>query len=619
MRAPRRQGPGPRAPRGRWILASLLILPALVAMPRLAVARDQAPSPLQERQQRSQPVWGPRGMVAAAEPMAAEAGVRMLRAGGNAVDAATATSFALAVSLPGSTGLGGGGFLLLWLPGASPAQAPQRPGLCQDARARERRLGRGQAVGIDFREAAPAGVRPDQFLLPSGAVDRQRLTRSLQSTAVPGTVAGLLMAQRCYGRLPLPQVLAPAIALARDGMPVSRNLSQSLQAAAPLLQADGTSRALWFHPDGTPLLPGERLRQPALAATLERIAHQGEAGFYAGPTARALLDLMARGGGLIRATDLRRYRARAMSPLMIRFRGQPVLGLPPPAGGLTLLQLLRLLEPFDLASIGLNGARSLHLLAEAMNLAFLQRNARLGDPGEAAAPVEAFIGDAAIESQRRQLDPRRHRPAAELLRQGLIQESNDTTHLSVVDRDGGLVAVTSSINFTYGNGITVPGAGFLLNNHMDDFSSGAGRANAFGLVQGDANAIVPGRRPLSSMAPTLVFHADGRPWIATGSPGGSRIPTVVLQVLLNRLVHGLNLAAAVAEPRIHSQLLPDVLDWEQGLSPDSLALLQAWGHNLRPSRAMGAAQSVEWLGPDGGGGSLGVTDPRRAWALAQPE
>ena len=601
----------------RRIPASLLILAVLLANPSLAGARDPLPSPLQERQLRLQPVWGPRGMVAAAEPLAAEAGVRMLQAGGNAVDAATATSFALAVTLPGSTGLGGGGFLLLWLPGVSPAQAPQRPSLCRQALARERPLGGGQAVGIDFREAAPVGVRADQFLLPSGAVDRQRLTRSLQSTAVPGTVAGLLMAQRCYGRLPLQQILAPAIALARQGMPVSRNLSQSLQAAAPLLQPDATSRTIWFHPDGSPLQPGDRLRQPDLATTLERIAHQGEAGFYAGPTAKALLDLMARGGGLMRSTDLRRYRARAMSPLMIRFRGHSVLSLPPPAGGLTLLQLLRLLEPFDLASMGLNGASSLHLLAEAMNLAFQQRNARLGDPGAGSPPVEDFIGDAAVESLRGQLDLRRHRPTAELLRKGPLQESHDTTHLSVVDRDGGLVAVTSSINFTYGNGISVPGAGFLLNNHMDDFSSGVGQANAFGLVQGEANAIGPERRPLSSMAPTLVFQPDGRPWIATGSPGGSRIPTVVLQVLLNRMVHGLNLAASVAEPRIHSQLLPDLLDWEQGLSPDSLALLQAWGHKLRSSRAMGAAQSVEWLGP--GRGSLGMNDPRRAWALALPE
>lgn len=604
-------------PAASGALSRLLL--ALCALPAPALAQELPATVLQERQQRSQPVWGPRGMVAAGEPLAAEAGARMLRQGGNAVDAAVASSFALAVTLPGSTGLGGGGFLLLWLPGASPAGRPERAAACGEAAGLELRLGQGRALGFDFREAAPGHSRADQFLAASGGVDRQRATRSLESTAVPGLVAGLLLTQRCYGRLPLERVLAPAIELARQGVAVSRNLSQSLQAAAPLLQADPSSRALFFRPDGRPLQPGETLRQPQLAATLQRIAARGEAGFYQGPTAEALLQLMRRGGGLITAADLRDYRARPVTPLKIRFRGQPVLGLPPPAGGITVLQLLRLLEPFDLAASGLNSAASLHLLVEAMNLVFQQRNARLGDPGQAGFASEAFLAEPAIADLRRRLDPQRHRPASQLLRQAPIREGNDTTHLSVLDRHGGLVALTSSINFAYGNGVSVPGAGFLLNNHMDDFSSRPGSANAFGLVQGGANAIAPGRRPLSSMAPTLVFHPDGSPWIATGSPGGSRIGTTVVQVLLNRLVFGLNLAAAVAEPRIHSQLLPDRVDTEQGISPDSLRLLLQRGHRLRPTAAMGAANSVERMAASEGGGSLGVTDPRRSWTLAQPE
>jgi len=611
-------GAAPAAGRRRqWRCGALLLL--LWILPAAALAQEIPATVLQERQQRSQPVWGPRGMVAAGEPLAAAAGVAVLRDGGNAVDAAVASSFALAVTLPGSTGLGGGGFLLQWLPGPSPAGRAERAAACAEAASRERRVGQGQALGFDFREAAPGRSRSDQFQSPSGEVDRRRATRSLQSTAVPGLVAGLVLAQRCYGRLPLRQVLAPAIQLARQGFPVSRPLSQSLQAAAALLGADPSSRTLFFHPDGRPLQPGETLRQAALATTLERIAAGAEAGFYQGATATALLRLMRSGDGLVSADDLRAYRARPVTPLQIRFRGHPVLGLPPPAGGVTVLQLLRLLERFDLAASGLNSAASAHLLVEAMNLVFQQRNERLGDPGGAAFAQDSVLGEPAIEALRRRIDPGKHWPATELLGPRPSQEGSDTTHLSVVDADGGMVALTSSINFAYGNGISVPGAGFLLNNHMDDFSSRPGSANAFGLVQGAANAIAPGRRPLSSMAPTLVFRPDGSSWIASGSPGGSRIGTTVLQVLLNRLVHGLNLASAVAEPRLHSQLLPDRVDLEQGFSPDTLRLLEQRGHRLRPSAAMGAAHSVETVSAAEGGGSFGVTDPRRAWAPAQPQ
>jgi gamma-glutamyltranspeptidase/glutathione hydrolase len=613
--------------RRHWLLAAgalqaiALLAPAAKGQGSRAAVMPAGPGisgVLQERDQRFHPVWGPRGMVAAGEPLAAEAGVGMLRAGGNAVDAAVATSFALSVSLPHATGLGGGGFLLLWLPGRSPARARIHRSECREALTRELRLGGGTAVGVDFRETAPAAARPDLFLDATGQVDRQRATRSLQSTAVPGTVAGLLLAQRCYGRLPLAQVIAPAIALARQGLPVSRPFSQSLQAAAALLQADPASRALFF-PAGRPLGPGQRLVQPELAASLERIARGGRAGFYAGPTAAALLQRMRRGDGLITAADLRAYRPRPVTPLRIAFRGHPVLALPPPAGGLTLLQLLRLLEPLNPADQGLNSAASLHIMAEAMNLAYQQRNSLLGDPGATPLAAERFLGDGAIAALQAKINLHRHRSAAELQALPLLPEGPDTTHLSVADGEGGLVALTSSINFAYGNGITVPGAGFLLNNQMDDFSARPGSANAFGLVQGRANGIAPGRRPLSSMTPTLVFRPDGAPWIAIGSPGGSRIITSVLQVLLNRLVHGLNLAAAVAAPRIHSQLLPDRIDWEEGISADTRVRLVQLGHALKRSAAMGAVQAVELLQRRDGGGSFGVNDPRRAWALAQPQ
>jgi gamma-glutamyltranspeptidase/glutathione hydrolase len=686
-------------------------------------------------------------MVASQEGRASAAGAAIMRQGGNAVDGAVATAFALAVTLPQAGNLGGGGFLLLWLPGESPARgrgcleairaesatpanessAVTGSGVLplprEDLRAGdgpERPIGPGFAVAVNFRETAPAAARADLFLRGDGSVDRQRATRSLQSTAVPGSVAGLLLAQRCYGRLPLQAVMAPAIALAERGVPVDRELADSLTAALPLLGADPTSRALYLRPAGrgaepaaspgaaeafgrsrspapqsssgldallhpvtpaaststgfprpvpspatgqppasleppgprgasappaaagTPpsaiatataqprgpgsaphalraLQPGETLRQPELAATLRGIARQGEAGFYRGPVAAALVNLMRQRGGLIRSSDLSAYRAELVRPLAGRFRDHPVLSMPPPGGGLTLVQLLGLLDPADLAASGAGSAASLHQLTEAMNLAYRDRNTWLGDPASMASPPPDLLDPAYLDQLRQSIDPRRHRPAAAIAAPPPPRrESMNTTHLSVADRHGGLVALTTTLNFAYGNGVTVPGAGFLLNNEMDDFSAAPGRPNSFGLVQGEANTITPGRRPLSSMAPTLVFRPDGTPWLATGSPGGSRIITTVAQVLLQRILWGANLATALAAPRIHSQLWPDRLVLEEGFSPDTRSLLEGMGHRLQPSAAMGAANSVEVLAPLGSG-NLGAVDPRRGRTLAVAE
>ena len=677
-----------------------------------AAARPAAPTPapapneLQEAGQRFQPLWSARGMVASQEGRASAVGAAILRQGGNAVDGAVATAFALAVTLPQAGNLGGGGFLVLWLPGASPARArgclgPEASGSAGSVGPHaqpgpERPLGQGFAVAVNFRETAPAAARADLFLRGDGSVDRQRATRSLQSTAVPGSVAGLLLAQRCYGRLPLQAVMAPAIALAERGVPVDRELADSLTAALPLLGADPTSRALYLRPAGrgigpaaspdallrpatpaaptstgsprpvpspatgqppanleppgprgasappaaagtppsaiataTPqprgpgsaphalraLQPGETLRQPELAATLRGIARQGEAGFYRGPVAAALVNLMRQRGGLIRSSDLSAYRAELVRPLAGRFRDHPVLSMPPPGGGLTLVQLLGLLDPADLAASGAGSAASLHRLTEAMNLAYRDRNTWLGDPASMATPPPDLLDSAYLDQLRRRIDPLRHRPAAEIAAPPPPRrESVNTTHLSVADRHGGLVALTTTLNFAYGNGVTVPGAGFLLNNEMDDFTAAPGRPNSFGLVQGEANTITPGRRPLSSMAPTLVFRPDGTPWLATGSPGGSRIITTVAQVLLQRILWGANLATALAAPRIHSQLWPDRLALEEGFSPDTRSLLEGMGHRLQPSAAMGAANSVEVLAPLGSG-NLGAVDPRRGRTL----
>jgi gamma-glutamyltranspeptidase/glutathione hydrolase len=551
-------------------------------------------------------------------------GASILRQGGNAVDAAVATCFALAVTLPQAGNLGGGGFLVLWLPRAD-AKQPLSPAVP---------IGRGQAVALNFRETAPLAVRPELFLQADGSVDRLKATRSLLSTGVPGTVAGLTLAQARYGRLPLQRVMAPAIALAERGFPVGVELADSLAAAAPLLKADPSSRRQFFKPGGQPYRPGEILRQGDLARSLRRIAGQGAAGFYGGPVARAVATLMAQRGGLMTAADLAAYRARWQAPLQGRFRGYPVLTMPPPSGGgITLLQLLNVLEPLDLPAAGANSAATIHRLVEAINLAYRDRNRLLGDPEHVAMPLEQLQSSAYAALQRSRLDLKRHRPAAQLEADPTaLGGGTNTTHVSVADRQGGLVAVTTTLNGAYGNGISVPGAGFLLNNELDDFSLKPGSANGYGLVQGAANALAPGRRPLSSMTPTLVFRPSGEPLLATGSPGGSRIITTVLQVLLNRLVFGLNLASSVAAPRIHSQLWPDQISLEEGISPDTRRLLEAMGHKLVAVPAMGSANSVEVVpakgvrpGPGVGsgsrlsGGSLGVADPRRRDAAAVPE
>jgi gamma-glutamyltranspeptidase/glutathione hydrolase len=612
------------APQGEPASAGRL-LPPLAAAALLAWTPPLWANLLQEGSQRFQPVPSGGGMVAAQEARAAAAGAAVLRRGGNAVDAAVATSFALAVTLPQAGNLGGGGFLVLWLPRRGPVRTC-RAALRQPTLPEALAIGRGEAVAVNFRETAPLAADPDLFLDPDGSVNRERALRSLLSTAVPGTVAGLSQVQARYGCLPLAAVLQPAIDLAERGFPVGAELSASLQAAAPLLKADPTSARLFFKADGTPYRPGEVLRQPELAASLRCIAAEGPACFYGGRLGRALVALMRARGGLIRQADLDAYRAPWMRPLQAPFRAHRVVTMPPPSGGgATLLQLLKVLEPLDLAASGLNSAATIHPMVEAMNLAYRDRNRLLGDPDQVAIPLDRLLSDRHAAGQRRRIRTDRHRPAAELEAEpSPVSGETNTTHISVVDRDGGLVATTTTLNTAYGNGISVPGAGFLLNNEMDDFTASPGAPNAYGLRQGTQNAIAPGRRPLSSMTPTLVFRADGEPLLATGSPGGSRIITTVLQVLLNRLVHGLNLASAVTAPRLHSQLWPDQISIEQGLSPDTVRLLEGMGHRLVLAPAMGSANSVEVRHAAGRAagpplGSFGVADPRRPDGAAVPE
>ena len=580
---------------------AVLLGSSSVCAEQVRFARPISENLLQESGQRFHPVHSSLGIVSSQERLASEVGAFMLRKGGNAMDAAVATAFALSVTLPQAGNLGGGGFLVFW-------HAPER-----------------KAYALNFREMAPHLAHRDLFLDADGEVSKNKEFFSLLSTGVPGSVAGLLKAQERFGRLSRVEVMAPSIQLADEGFVIYPQLADSLKRAFPRLSKDPTARSLFYRqvelPDGgpqwIPYQSGEQLRQPELAQSLKLISSKGTAGFYEGTTAHQIVALMKSQGGLIDYRDLTDFTAPWVEPVKGVFRGHTVISMPPPSsGGITLLQILRLIEPFDLESLGTNSADSIHLLTESMNLAYRDRNQFLGDPDQIDIPVRRLLSHSYIDSLRNQLNLSSHTSAVDLAGQAPLSSGVNTTHLSVADRDGSLVALTTTLNFAYGNGIAVPGAGFLLNNELADFTAKPGVPNAYGLVQGEQNAVAPSRRPLSSMTPTIVLNQEGDSWLATGSPGGSRIITTVVQVLLNRIIHGLNLATSVATPRIHSQLWPDSLQLEQGFSPDTLELLKQRGHALRFTRSMGSANSVEFK-PNGG--SFGVADPRRPEGAAIAE
>ena len=580
---------------------SVLLGSSSVCAEQVRLARPISENLLQESGQRFHPVHSSLGIVSSQERLASEVGAFMLRKGGNAMDAAVATAFALSVTLPQAGNLGGGGFLVFW-------HAPER-----------------KAYALNFREMAPHLAHRDLFLDADGEVSKNKEFFSLLSTGVPGSVAGLLKAQERFGRLSRVEVMAPSIQLADEGFVIYPQLADSLKRAFPRLSKDPTARSLFYRqvelPDGgpqwIPYQSGEQLRQPELAQSLKLISSKGSAGFYEGTTAHQIVALMKSQGGLIDYRDLTDFTAPWVEPVKGIFRDHTVISMPPPSsGGITLLQILKLIEPFDLESLGTNSADSIHLLTESMNLAYRDRNQFLGDPDQIDIPVRRLLSHSYIDSLRNQLNLSSHTSAVDLAGQAPLSSGVNTTHLSVADRDGSLVALTTTLNFAYGNGIAVPGAGFLLNNELADFTAKPGVPNAYGLVQGEQNAVAPSRRPLSSMTPTIVLNQEGDSWLATGSPGGSRIITTVVQVLLNRIIHGLNLATSVATPRIHSQLWPDSLQLEQGFSPDTLELLKQRGHALRFTRSMGSANSVE-LKPNGG--SFGVADPRRPEGAAIAE
>ncbi len=534
------------------------------------------------------PIYARNGMVASQEAVASRIGVAILKQGGNAIDAAVAVGFALAVTLPRAGNLGGGGFMLV------------------------HHAESGETVAIDYREKAPAAAHRDMYLDDKGQVIKNKSRYTPFAVGVPGTVAGLLLAHEKYGKLSRAQVMTPAIKLAAEGITVTADLAGSLKRVQKRLSLHPESARIFYKAEGGTYEIGETLVQADLAKSLQRIADKGADGFYNGETAAAIVAEMERSGGLITTKDLSAYRAVVRAPVTGSYRGYTVASMPPPSsGGIHLIQILNLLEPFPLAETGHNSAATIHLMAEAMKLAYADRAQHLGDPDYWTVPMKGLTAKAYADKLRPMIDREKARPAKEILAgDPTPYESNETTHYSVMDKDGNVVSNTYTLNFSYGSGITVPGTGILLNNEMDDFSAKPGVPNAYGLIGGEANAVAGGKRPLSSMTPTIVFK-DGKPFLATGSPGGSRIITTVLQIILNVVDHKLNIAAAAAAPRVHHQWLPDHIRIEPGISPDTLHLLKAMGHEIKQRWAMGSTQSIMNVE----NGFLGASDPRRRGAL----
>jgi gamma-glutamyltranspeptidase/glutathione hydrolase len=559
------------------------LLPALVLLCAAAPPRAFLPAPRNDMVAR-----GRAGAVVTAEPHATAVGLCVLRQGGNAVDAAVAVALTLAVTHPQAGNLGGGGFMVV-------------------------RMADGRTAAIDFRERAPASAREDMYLRADGTVDEDKVQYGATAAGVPGSPAGLCRARDLFGSKPLQELAAPAIALAREGFPVDAFLAEALQEEREQLARHASTRKVFFRGE-LPLQQGELLVQPDLAATLERLAADGPAGFYGGATAERIAAQMQHDGGFVTAADLLAYAPVVREVVRGTYRGCEVLGMPPPSsGGIALQQMLNLLEPYDLRGLGFGSSQYIHLLTEVMRRAYADRARWLGDPDHWEVPVQGLLSKEYADRLRQGVRTDRVSEVAPGLPPG-ARESGDTTHFSVVDGSGNAVACTTTINSTFGAMVVVEGAGFLLNNEMDDFSAKPGVPNQFGLVGGAANAIAPHKRMLSSMTPTIVVQ-DGRTVLVLGSPGGGRIITAVLQVLLDVVDHGFDLEDAVRAPRVHHQWKPDRLAWERfALSRDVQDRLAAMGHAIAKSpTSLGSVQAIA-VRPDGE--RVAVCDPRSGGAAA---
>lgn len=573
------------------LFAALVIaalLQALIFLETAGVHAADLPEP--DRKAIFHPVYARSGIVVSEERHATEAGLEVLKEGGNAVDAAVTVGFALAVTFPRAGNLGGGGFMLIRL-----AET-------------------GEVVAIDYRERAPLAVTAGMFLDSGGNVDTEKSRHSVLSAGVPGTVAGLALALEKYGTIPLERAIRPALELAENGFPVSGELALSLEDARSRMEKEPESIRIFFKEGGEAYAPGEILVQKDLAETLKLVSENGPNAFYEGEVAEKIVRFMKERGGLITEKDLNEYRAAVREPVRGTYRGYEIYSMPPPSsGGVHLIEILNVLEGFPLGEYGHNTAKTINLMAEAMKFAYADRSEHLGDPDFKEVPVKELTSKEYAAKLRERMSPGRVTPSVRIKPGEMPQEEGpDTTHFSVIDSKGNMVSNTYTLNFDYGSKITIPGTGMLLNNEMDDFSMKPGEPNAYGLVGGSANAPEPGKRMLSSMTPTIVLK-DGEPFLVTGSPGGSLIITTVLQIITNVVDFGMNISEATNAPRVHHQWLPDKLRIERGISGDTLRILTERGYTIDTGNVMGSAQSIMKKGEF----IFGASDPRRPGGLAE--
>lgn len=536
----------------------------------------------------AQTILAHNGMVVAQEQRSARIGIEILDRGGNAVDAAVAVGFALAVTYPRAGNIGGGGFMVI-------------------------HLGKtGEDAAIDYRETAPAAATETMFLDANGEPDPKKSRDSGLSVGVPGTVAGLALAHAKYGsgKLSLAELIEPAIELARNGVEIVDDIADTLPLAQPRIARWHSSAPVFLNSDGTVLMPGQDLLQPDLAITLRAIASDGPKGFYEGPVAEKIVAAVRKAGGLMTTEDMKNYRAILREPVRGTYRGYDIVSMPPPSsGGVHLIEMLNILEGYDLAK--LPRGESLHVLAEVMKRAYADRATFMGDPDSVKMPVAGLISKKYAAALQAQIG-NRATPATEVRSGNPADfEGQNTTHFSVIDSDGNAVSNTYTLNFSYGLGLVAEGTGVLLNNELDDFTSKPGTANAYGLVGYNANLPGPGKRPLSSMTPTIVMK-DGKPFLITGSPGGSRIISTVLQIIVNVIDFHLPVDQAVSAPRVHHQWQPDELSAEPGISPEILDGLVKRGHKVVPTPPQTSANSIEITAD----GYVGAADRRTRGSLA---
>jgi gamma-glutamyltranspeptidase/glutathione hydrolase len=533
------------------------------------------------------------GMVVAQEKIAAQIGADVLKRGGNAVDAAVATGFAMAVTYPRAGNLGGGGFMVI------------------------HSAAHHEDVAIDYRETAPAATTARMFLGPDGKPDAAKSRDSALAIGVPGTVAGLALALEKYGsgKFTLAEILRPAIDLARNGIVVADDSADTLPDWHRRLARWPASEKIFSRADGTTLREGDRLIQTDLATTLAAIAEQGPSGFYQGPVAAKLAKAISDAGGIMTSDDLKSYQAVIRAPIRGSYRGYDIVAMPQPSsGGIVLLEILNILEGFPMQDMKQDSVASLHVMIEAMKRAYADRARYLGDPAFVSAPVATLVAKDYAAKQRASIDPDRATPWTGALSATPPHEGSNTTHFSVVDAAGNAVSNTYTLNFSYGVGLVADGTGVLLNNELDDFTAAPGASNAFGLVGFEANLPGPGKRPLSSMSPTIVLK-DGKPVLVTGSPGGSRIISTVLQVIVNVLDYHMDIASAVAAPRLHHQWLPDEVRIEHGFPDGVIAALRAKGHTVIEPLGYASANSIAVTAD----GLFGAPDPRTRGAFAAGE